>query len=165
MTYLIEYVFQVKIFRYLKDLNILGFNMITGKNESKILTKDISCECKCRFHGKKCNSVQWWNNNKCLCECTKRHVCEKDYIWKPATCRFQNGKLKDEETKTFPTNFNEKNITYKTQNLYILLIVLLITITLLIAVSIYCYLIKYRAKRKYLLPFHSTSEQLKEPIY
>ena len=27
--------------------------MIAGKNESKILTKDISCECKCRFHGKK----------------------------------------------------------------------------------------------------------------
>ena len=26
--------------------------MITGKNESKILTKDISCECKCRFDGK-----------------------------------------------------------------------------------------------------------------
>ena len=30
------------------DLNIHVFNMITGKNESKILTKDISCKCKCR---------------------------------------------------------------------------------------------------------------------
>ena len=29
--------------------------MITGKNESKILTKDISCECKCKFYGRKCN--------------------------------------------------------------------------------------------------------------
>ena len=28
------------------------FNMITGINESKILTKHISCECKCRFDGK-----------------------------------------------------------------------------------------------------------------
>ena len=26
--------------------------MITGKNESKILTKDISCDCKCRFNRK-----------------------------------------------------------------------------------------------------------------
>ena len=26
--------------------------MITGKYESKILTKDISCDCKCRFDGK-----------------------------------------------------------------------------------------------------------------
>ena len=27
----------------------------------------------------------------------------------------------DEETKTVPTNFNEKSMTYKTQNFYILL--------------------------------------------
>ena len=26
--------------------------MITGKNESKLLTKDISCECKCGFYRK-----------------------------------------------------------------------------------------------------------------
>ena len=45
-------------------------------------------------------------------------------------------KSNEEETETFPTNFNEKNITYKTSNLYILLTFLLITITLLIAVSI-----------------------------
>ena len=52
------------------------------------------------------------------------------------------------------TNFNEKNITRKTQSFYILLTFLLITIALLIAVSIYCYLIKYQ--RKHLLPFHNT---------
>ena len=33
--------------------------MITGKNESKTITKHISCECKCRFDGKKCNLGQW----------------------------------------------------------------------------------------------------------
>ena len=27
--------------------------MITGINESKMLTKDMSCECKCRFDGRK----------------------------------------------------------------------------------------------------------------
>ena len=26
--------------------------MITGKNKSNILTKNLSCECKCRFDGK-----------------------------------------------------------------------------------------------------------------
>ena len=36
--------------------------------------------------GKKYNSDQWWNNKKCLCECKKPHVCEKDYVWNPATC-------------------------------------------------------------------------------
>ena len=39
--------------------------MIAGKSESRILTKDISHECKCRFDGKKCNLDQWWNNDKC----------------------------------------------------------------------------------------------------
>ena len=48
-----------------EDLNQSMFNMISGKNESKVLTKDISCECKCKFDGRKCNSDQWWNNNKC----------------------------------------------------------------------------------------------------
>ena len=51
------------------------------------------------------------------------------------------------------------------QNLYILLPSLLITIALLIAVSIYCYLIKYQAKQKHLLPFHFTNNKLKEMIY
>ena len=49
----------------------------------------------------------------------------------------------DKEVKTIPTNFNEKNITCKTQSSYVLLTFLLITIILLIAFSIYCYLIKY----------------------
>ena len=49
----------------------------------------------------------------------------------------------DEETKTILTNFYEKKATCKVQHFYILLAFLLITIALLIAVSIYCYLIKY----------------------
>ena len=47
-----------------EDLNLSVLNMITGINDSKILTKHI-CECKCRFDGRKCNSDQWWNNDKC----------------------------------------------------------------------------------------------------
>ena len=53
------------------------------------------------------------------------------------------------EARAVPTNFNEKILTCKTQNFYILLAFLLITITLLIAVSIYCYLMKYQAKQKH----------------
>ena len=49
----------------------------------------------------------------------------------------------DEEIKSFPTNFNEKKVICKMQNFYILLAFLLIAIPLSIAVSIYCYLIKY----------------------
>ena len=74
-------------------------------------------------------------------------------------------KPNNEKTKTFSKSFNEKNITYKTQNFYILLTFLLIITTLLIAVSIYCYLINYWAKGKHLLPFHNTNNKLKKPIY
>ena len=38
-----------------EKLNLSAFNMVTGINESKILTKHVSCECKCKFHGTKCN--------------------------------------------------------------------------------------------------------------
>ena len=63
----------------------------------------------------------------------------------------------DEQTKTFLTNFNEKDITCRTQKSYIFLAFLLITTALLIAVSIYCYLTKYRAKQK----FHNKNNKLK----
>ena len=39
-------------------LNLSMFNMITGIKESKTLTKHISCKCKCKFDGNKCNSDQ-----------------------------------------------------------------------------------------------------------
>ena len=153
--------------------------MITGINELKTLTKHISCERKCKFDGRKCNSDQWWNNDKCQCQFKKRHVCENNCVWNPTTCSCENGKYLarimddstimcaeviesyDEETKTIPTDFIEKKATCKTQNFYVLLAFLLITIVLLIAVSIYYYLIKYGTIQKYLLPFHFTKNKLK----
>ena len=68
------------------------FNIITRINESKTLTKQILCECKYKFDGRKCNLDHWWNNDKCWCECKKRHVCESDYVWNLATCNCKNGK-------------------------------------------------------------------------
>ena len=71
-------------------------------------------------------SNQLWNNGKCRCECEKHHICEKD-------CNCENAKYlasimddsvikcdeviepNNEEIKTIPTNFNEKNITCKAQ--------------------------------------------------
>ena len=41
------------------------FNIIAAKNESEILAKHISCKCESKFDGRKCNSNQMWNNNKC----------------------------------------------------------------------------------------------------
>ena len=119
MIYLTKYVFQIKAFQH-----------ITGINQSKILTKHISCKCKCRFDGKKCNSNQWWINGKCWCECKKTHVCEINNVDKPATCNCENGKylasimdkiICDEIIENLKeTNFNEKNLSCKAQSVYIL---------------------------------------------
>ena len=42
-----------------EDLNLKVFNMITGINELKTLTKHISCKCKCKFDETKSKSNQW----------------------------------------------------------------------------------------------------------
>ena len=109
----------------------------------------------------------------------KSIIYVKNYILNPATCSCENGKYLSsvidnsvimcdeiiEETKTVPTNFNEKDITCKTQNFYSLLDFLLITIILLIAVIIYCYLIEYRAKQRHLLSFQVANNKLREVLY
>ena len=69
------------------------------------------------------------------------------------------------ETKTIPTTFNEKKATCETQNFYVSLAFLLITMPLFIAVSLYCYLIRYRAKQKHLLPFHDKTNKLRKVLY
>ena len=83
---------RVRITNETEDLNLHVFNIIIGINESKTLTKHISCKYECKFDGRKCNSNQKRNNDKCRCECKnpKEHgAFEKDHIWNAATygCR------------------------------------------------------------------------------
>ena len=117
----------------------------------------------------------------------------KNYVWNPITCSCENGKYltsiivgseiicnevtdaeaksndkaksNDQKTNTVSANFKEKKANHETQNFYMLLAFSLITMTLLIAVSIWCYLIKFWAKQKYLLSFQFTIKKLKEIIY
>ena len=59
-----------------------------------------------------------------------------------------------------------KNIICITKSFYILLDFLLTTIAFLIAVTIYCYLIKYKTNQKRLLPFFVPKiKKLKEVFY
>ena len=117
-----------------EDLTLSLFNMITGINELRTLTKHISCECKCKFDGRKCNSNQWRNKDKCQCECKKHHIREKDDIWNPTTCSCENAKylasviddsvimcngIIDEETCAILTNFNEKKVSCKTFSVFL----------------------------------------------
>ena len=140
--------------------------MITGINELKTLTKHVSCQCKFRFDGRKCNSDNGGIMINVNVNVKKHDICDKDY---PDTCNCENGKylasimddstiVCDEIINVKEANFNEKNITCKTQNFYILLAFLLITIVLLIAIIIYCYLMKYQGKNS--LTFHNTNNKL-----
>ena len=49
---------------------------------------------KCNVDGRKSNSNQKWNNNKCLCECKnqRKDMCKKDFIWNLSPCTQKNGK-------------------------------------------------------------------------
>ena len=52
----------------IEDLSWHVFNMITGTNESRTLTKHISFKYECQFDSKKCNLNQKWNNHGCQCK-------------------------------------------------------------------------------------------------
>ena len=63
--------------------------MITRISEWKTLIKQASCNCKCKFDGRKCNTKQKWNNNKYQYQfkrSTKHSVCKEDYAWNPRIC-------------------------------------------------------------------------------
>ena len=66
--------------------------------------------------------------------------------------------IKTVPTKTVPTKINSKKV-------YNLHAFLLVTIALLIAVNIFCYLMKYQIKEKHLLPHHVTTNELNEVLY
>ena len=95
---------------------------------------------------RKRNSDQWWKNDQCRCECKKRHVLEKNYVWNPATSNCENGKyltsimddsaiicdeVIDADADKEANSNNETNFNEKKQ--------LSTAIALSIAVSIYCY--------------------------
>ena len=109
-------------------------------------------------------------------------MCERGYIWNPATCSFKNGKYVRntidfsvitcdeiiEKTKAIPTkSTSTKTVLTKctSTNFYTLIAILLITIALLIAVSIYCFFTEYREKQKSLLPCRYIIIKLKETGY
>ena len=144
-------------------------NVIIEINESKTLTKHISCVLNVNLMGQSVIQINGriTINTYVNVDIWKR-LCEKDYVWNPATFNCENRKYLasimdkitcDKIIGVEETNFDKKgNITCKTQNLYIILAFLLITISLLIAVSIYCYLRKkYKAKQKHLVPFNGTN--------
>ena len=88
-----------------EELNLSVLNIIAGIDELKTVTKHISCKCK--FDESKWNLNQWRNNDKCRFECKKEHIYEKDYIWNPSTCIYENGKCLASITDDSVITWNE----------------------------------------------------------
>ena len=73
-----------------ENLNFIVYNMITGRNKSKMLTRHISCKCKDTFDDWKCNLNQKRNNDKWWCQWknpNEDNACEKIifrymHLWK-----------------------------------------------------------------------------------
>ena len=103
-----------------EDLCSSVFNMTAIINESKKLTKHISCECICRSNGRKWNSNQKWNYDKCQYELRnqkKNDACGKDYVFEIYFIKYirrfiDDSAVKLDETidtkKYIPTNFDER---------------------------------------------------------
>ena len=79
MSYRQKYVFPKKT----KYIKVKPFNMITKKNEAKIMAKHISCDRRCRFNNTTCNSNQKWSNETCEFKCKNYCTFKKDYSWNP----------------------------------------------------------------------------------
>ena len=63
--------------------------MIIRLNESKILSKIFSCNCRCKFYGRKSNSKQKLNGDKCQCGHRMQtiHLLHReDYTYHPSIC-------------------------------------------------------------------------------
>ena len=78
-----------------------------NKNEAKVMTEHISCECKHKFNNTICNSNQKWNNKTCQCECKSYRKCKKDYSWNPSTCICENSKYLKSIADTSVTECDE----------------------------------------------------------
>ena len=156
-------------------------------NQKHTSTWHISCKCEYIFDSRKWNPNQKWKlinvsvSTKiqknitrakkvifgillCTCENDKYYLRFSDSIWWNYRTNKNRFNKNCSNKKYFKKKHFNKNCSNKKyfNNYHNLLTFLLITMALLIAVSIYCYLIKHLSKQKHLIPCHGTSNKLKE---
>ena len=81
VMHLVEFLFRIK-----QEMLLTGQNKLIHEKKR---TKPTSCDCKSKFDGRKCNSNQKSNNDKCSCACKNSvndHAYKKDYVWSPSAC-------------------------------------------------------------------------------
>ena len=63
---------------------------MTRTNETRHIEWHEKCKSECRLDRFICNNKQYWNGDKCRCECKKlvdKDVCDKGFIWNPSNCK------------------------------------------------------------------------------
>ena len=53
---------------------------------------------QCRLDKIICNNKQWYNKDKCRCECKElidKGVCKREYTWNPSNCECECDKACD----------------------------------------------------------------------
>ena len=71
---------------------VKAFNIITNKNETKGMTKNISCDYECNFNSTTCNSNQKWNNKTINANVKIIVHQKKDFSWNPSPCICEKSK-------------------------------------------------------------------------
>ena len=67
-------------------------------NETRHIKWHEKFKCICRLDSIICNNKQYWNKDKCRCECKKldyKGVCNKGYIWNPTNRKYECDKSCD----------------------------------------------------------------------
>ena len=58
-------------------------------NETRNIEWHETCKSKFILDASVCNKKQWWNNDKCRCECKEligKGMCDEGFIWNPSNC-------------------------------------------------------------------------------
>ena len=85
---------RVCVLNKAEDINVRIFNTITRINESKILTKHVSCNMDVNLLLENETRIKigiMINVGASMQK--KRNSYEKDFIWNPAICSCKNGKI------------------------------------------------------------------------
>ena len=82
----------------IKNLNVKLFNLMSRTNEARHIEWHETCKWKCRLDSSICNNRQYWNDDKCRCECKElidKGVCDKESVWNPSNCECECDKSCD----------------------------------------------------------------------
>ena len=84
--------------KFLKNLNVKVFNIMSRTNETRHIEWHETCECEFKFGANIGNYKQRRNKDKCRCEYKELYdkgMGNKEFIWNPSKCECDCDKVCD----------------------------------------------------------------------